>query len=126
MDHGGRDAAVARADRGGKGAGAGVEVPVERLRHQEALRVGQADCVHVGHEAEQARQALPAAGDAELGGLLHQGLERRPGAGEADHLGAAGLRLQQQGGEVLRFARELGRPQHAPARGLHHGGHVAL
>ena len=126
MHHGGRDAAVARGKGGGEGAGARVEVPVERLRHQQALRVGQADRMHVGDEAQQARQALPASGDAELGGLLHQGFKRRPGAGEADHLGAAGPRLQQQGGEVQGLVRECGRSQHAPAGGFHHGGDVAL
>ena len=86
----------------GEGAGLVVQVPVEGLGEDQALRRLEAERVHVGDEDEQAGELLAALDDAELGGLLDRVDGVAAGVGEADDLGLGGLRLQQEGGEVLR------------------------
>ena len=56
----------------------------------------------------------PRLGDAELGRLLDRVDGVAAGVGEADHLGAGGLRLQQEGGEVLAGEGWLTEPSTLP------------
>jgi hypothetical protein len=82
-----------------------VHVPVEGLGQQQALRGREAEAVDIAAEDEQARQALPALPDAELGRLLDRVDGVAAGVGQADHLGLRRLRLQQVGGASLRAER---------------------
>ena len=73
-----------------------VQVPVERLGEDQALRGLQAERVHVGEEHEQAGEVLAALDDAELGRLLDRVGRVAAGVGEADDLRLRRLRLQQE------------------------------
>jgi hypothetical protein len=74
--------------------------------------------VDFGKREEQRRQMLAALGNAEFGRLLDgvRGIEA--GIGKADHLGAGGLRLQQEGREVLARQRMADRADDLAAIGL--------
>ena len=77
-----------------------VEIPVEAFGQHQALRGLETQRMHVGEEHQKPGQRLAALGDAEFGGLLDRVDGVAAGIGEADHLGARRLRLQQEGREV--------------------------
>ena len=63
-----------------------VQVPVERLGQQQALRLVETERVHVGQEHEQPGELLAALHDAELGALLDRVDRVGAGVGQADDL----------------------------------------
>ena len=104
-----------RAKRLRPGAGLVVQVPVEGLGEDQALRGLQAQRVDVGDEHQQAGEVLAALDDAELGRLLDRVDGVAAGVGQADDLGLGRLRLQQEGREV-RGPGTDGAPCRAPCR----------
>ena len=99
----------------GEGARLVVEVPIKGLGQVQALRLLQAERVHVGDEDQQAGELLAALDDAELGGLLDRVDRVAAGIGEADDLRLRGLRLQQEGREVGGVDR-MAHARRAPCR----------
>ena len=77
-----------------------VAVPVEALGQGQALGRLEAEAVDLGEGEEQRGELLAALDDAELGGALDRVRGVEAGVGEADDLGARGLRLEEEGGEV--------------------------
>ena len=71
-------------------AGVVVQVPVEGFRQEQALRGLQSQRADVVQHHEHGDELLPGLDDAELGRLLHRIDGVRPGAAEADDLGAGG------------------------------------
>ena len=57
--------------------------------------------MNVGQKDQQASQVLAPFGDAELGCLLDRVDGVATGIGQTDDLGFGGLRLQQEGREIL-------------------------
>ena len=107
----------------GEGAGAVVEVPVEALGQHQALRDFQAEGVNVRQEHQQATERRL---DAEFLRLLDAVDGVRPGIGQADDLGAAGLGLQQIGGEIRGGGERRGDfAEHLAAAGFDEAGDVA-
>ena len=98
-------AAVGRREALAPGARRIVLVPVEGLGEDQALRLLQAQCVHVGEEDQQTREVLPALDDAEFGRLLDRVGRVAAGVGQADDLGLRSLRLLYVG--ITRAKRDL-------------------
>src|SRR5262249_52772859 len=80
---------------------ASLASPYHASRKNAALAAFRAEAPHCGRQPKTPPQFLPAADDAEFGGLLDGVGGVGAGIGEADDLGFRGLRLQQEGGEIL-------------------------
>jgi hypothetical protein len=82
---------------------------------------------HAGDGADDGGELHAAPRQAELLRLLHAVHQVVAGHGEAEHLGAARARLQQEGGEVGGRGEGVdGGAEHPPARRLDGAGGVAL
>jgi hypothetical protein len=87
-------------------------IPVERHRDDQPLRRLEAERVHVRDVHEQRGDFLPHPGEAEFGRLLQRIGGVAAGGCKRDDLGAGGLRLQQEGGEIRSVERRTQRAEH--------------
>ena len=101
----------------GEGARAVVQIPVERIHDLRALRRLQAERGNAVHAEDQPDQLLLLR-QPELGRLLDRGDGVIAGIGDADDIGAGGLRLQQEGGVVGGAERMAHGAEHFAAGGL--------
>ena len=81
---------------GRPGASLVVQIPVEGVERHDALRCLQAERRNA-LQIEDQRDDLLLLAEIELGGLLDRVDGVAAGIGEPDHLGAGGLRLEQEG-----------------------------
>ena len=107
----------------GEGARALVLIPIEALADRDVLHGGEAERGQVRHvENERGHLLL----EAEFGRLLQRLDEIAARIGEADDIGARGLRLQQEGREIRRVERMARRAQNLAAGRDHRIGAIAL
>ena len=119
--HHGRHALVLVKEAFRPGAGRVAEIPVKTLGQVHAACGFQRQAVHVGNEHQQSGQRLFWS-NPEFRRLLDRIGGIGAGIGEPDHLGARGLRLQQERGEIRAGKRMAHRTEHLAA---HRGHHVA-
>src|SRR4029453_3736246 len=115
VDHRRMDLPVALGEALREGARLVVQVPVERLGERQPLRLVETERVDVREKHQEPREALAALDDAKLGALLDGVRGVAAGIGQADDLGLRGLRLKQEGREVLRVERVPDLAEHLAA-----------
>ena len=108
----------------GKRAAALIQIPIKALGQRQALAHVQPQRMHIGQEHQQAGHPHL---DAEFLDLLDGVDGVRTGIGQAQHLGAGCLRLDQEGREIGRAGeRGANRADHLAAGGLDELADIAL
>ena len=124
---GDRREALAFLQACGEGAGAVIRVPVKHLGAEQALRGIEAERHDLTGEEIERREPLAALDQAEFRSLLDAGDQVGAGIGQPDDLRLAGLRAQQEGGEIGRRREGIaGRAQHLAARPFDEGGPIGF